>query len=139
MVTVREVKSDELIKKAKEELKGFAEITPPEWMKFAKSGVHRERPPLDKDFWYTRVASVLRRIYLNGPVGTSKLRSYYGGRRRRGHKPAHFRKASGNIIRKMLQQLEKAGLVDKDRKGRKVTAKGRKLMDKIAYEVAKHG
>jgi small subunit ribosomal protein S19e len=80
---------------------------------------------------------LLRRIYLDSPVGTERLRSYYGGRKKSGHKPAHFRKASGNIIRKILQQLEKAGFVEKSGKGRKLTSKGQKFLDRIAYEAGK--
>ncbi len=138
MVTVREVAADKLIEKLKEELKKIKEISPPEWSKFVKSGVHKERPPEQEDFWYIRAASILRRIYLDGPVGTERLRTYYGGRKRRGHKPAHFRKASGNIIRKILQQLEKAGLVEKTKKGRKITNKGQSFLDRIAFEVKKN-
>ena len=137
MVTAREVKSDKLVEKLKEELKKVSDISPPEWMKFVKSGPHRERPPQQPDFWYVRSASVLRRIYIDGPIGVSSLRSYYGGRRERGYKPAHFKKSSGNIIRKILQQLEKAGLISKGPKGRKITSNGQKLLDKVAYEVNK--
>jgi small subunit ribosomal protein S19e len=137
MVTVRDVPADKLINRLKEELKKFKEISPPHWAKFVKSGVHRERPPEQEDFWFIRAASILRRIYLNGPVGVSRLRSYYGGARKRGSRPRHFRKASGAIIRKILQQLEKVNLIEKNKRGRKVTAKGKKFLDKIAYEVRK--
>lgn len=137
MVTAREVPAEKLISKLKEELKKIKEIQPVEWSKFVKSGAHRERPPQQVDFWYVRAASLLRRIYLNGPVGTERLRSYYGGRRERGYKPAHFKKASGNIIRKILQQLEKAGFIEKVKKGRKITSKGQKFLDRAAYEASK--
>lgn len=138
MVTAREVPAQKLLERTKEELKKFEEIKPLPWSKFVKSGSHRERPPEQKDFWYIRTASILRRIYLNGPVGVERLRTYYGGRKRRGYKPAHFRKASGNIIRKILQQLEKAGLIQKANKGRKITPKGQKFLDNIAFEVSKN-
>lgn len=137
MVTAREVSASKLIAKLSEELKKIEEISPPDWISFVKSGSHRERPPQQKDFWYTRAAAVLRRIYLDGPVGVERLRVYYGGRKRRGHKPAHFRKSSGNIIRKILQQLEKVGFVEKVKKGRKITSKGQKFLDRIAYEVSR--
>ncbi len=138
MVTVRDVAADKLIGSLKEKLKQVKEIQPKEWSYFVKSGVHRERPPEQEDFWYIRAASLLRRIYLDGSVGTERLRSYFGGRKRRGHKPARFRKASGNMIRKILQQLETAGLVEKvNRKGRKITSKGQKLLNNTAYEVSK--
>jgi len=128
MITVKDVPADKLIGKLREELKQIKEIQPPEWSYFIKSGVHKERPPQQADFWYIRTASVLRRIYLNGPVGTERLRSYFGGRKQRGHKPARFRKASGSITRKILQQLEASGLVEKDKKGRRISSKGRKIL-----------
>ncbi|MEM7819053.1 MAG: 30S ribosomal protein S19e [Candidatus Aenigmatarchaeota archaeon] len=137
MVTVRDVEAQKLIEKLKEELKKFEEIKPPAWSFFVKSGVHKERPPEQEDFWFIRAASILRRLYLNGPVGVERLRTYYGGRKQRGTRPARFRKASGNIIRKILQQLEKAGLVEKDKKGRKLSRKGISFLDRIAYEVKK--
>lgn len=138
MVTVREVPADEFILKLKEELKKIKEIETPTWTMFVKSGAHKERPPEQEDFWYVRAAAVLRKIYLEGPVGVQRLRTCFGGRRRGGHAPAHFYKSSGSIIRKILQQLEKAGLIEKkkDKRGREITSKGRSFMNKVAYEVS---
>jgi small subunit ribosomal protein S19e len=138
MVTVQEVDHQDFINRLKEELKKIENIKEPSWMKFAKSGSHKERPPEQKDFWYIRAASILRRLYIDGPIGVDRLRTYYGGRKSRGTKPSKFRKASGNIIRKILQQLEGARLVEKAGKsGRKLTSNGRRLLDRIAYEVKK--
>ena len=137
MVTARDVPAAKLISKAKEELKKVSEIQPPAWMKFAKTGIHRERPPEQPDFWYIRSAAIMRKLYVNGPVGVSRLRTNYGGRRRRGYKPAISMRAAGNAIRKILQQLEKAGFAEKAKGGRKITAKGQKFLDKIAFEVSK--
>lgn len=139
MVSVREVDTQKFNSLLKEELKKIKEISQPAWSYFVKSGVHKERPPEQEDFWYIRSVAILRRLYLNGSVGVERLRSYFGGRKRRGHKPARFRKASGAIIRKILQQLEVAGLIEKNanKKGRKLSSQGRKLLDRIAYEVSK--
>jgi small subunit ribosomal protein S19e len=138
MVTVQEVDHQDFINRLKKELKKIENIKEPSWMKFAKSGSHKERPPEQKDFWYIRAASILRRLYIDGPIGVERLRTYYGGRKSRGTKPSKFRKASGNIIRKILQQLEGARLVEKAGKsGRKLTSNGRRLLDRIAYEVKK--
>ena len=139
MISPREVEPQKFVNALKEELKKVKEIAPLPWSQFVKSGMHRERIPQQDDFWYIRNASVLRRLYLDGSVGVERLRSYFGGKRRRGHKPAHFRKSSGSILRKILQQLETAGLVEKNpnKIGRKLTPAGKKLMDKIAYEVSK--
>src|SRR3989338_8491231 len=111
MTTMYDVEPQELIIKTAEELKKLPEIKAPAWAPFVKTGMHKERPPVDSDWWYVRVASVLRSIYRLGPVGVSKLRSKYGGRKNRGTKKEHFFRGSGSILRKSLQQLEKAGLV----------------------------
>ncbi|MGC8993572.1 MAG: 30S ribosomal protein S19e [Candidatus Aenigmatarchaeota archaeon] len=135
MVSVLEVPADKLIERLKEELKKFEKIKPPLWAKMVKSGAHKERPPEQEDFWYIRAASILRRIYIDGPVGVSRLRTYYGGRKRRGRRPARAYKAGGAIIRKILQQLEESNLVTKEKKGRVLTPFGRKFLDKIAGEI----
>ena len=139
MVSAREVDPQKFNNLLKEELKKVEGITPPVWSQFVKSGMHRERVPQQDNFWHVRSASVLRRLYIDNSVGVERLRSYFGGKKRRGHKPAHFRKSSGSIIRKIMQQLETAGLIEKNTNkiGRKLTPTGRKLLDKIAYEVSK--
>ncbi len=134
-----DVDSQELNSKAAEELKKVPEIKAPSWATFVKTGMHKERAPLDKDWWYFRIASVLRIVYRLGPVGVSKLRTKYGGKKNRGVKKEHFFRGSGNILRKSLQQLEKAGLVkfaEKGvHKGRIVTPKGKAFLDKIATQI----
>lgn len=143
MANVFDVKPSELIQKLGEELKKDSAIKAPTWAAFVKTGVSRERPPENPDWWYIRAAAVLRSVYFMGPIGVSKLRSKYGGRKNRGHKPEHFYKGSGAVIRKILQQLEKAGLVKqveiKKHKGRVITPKGQDLVDSVAAKVAKNG
>ena len=125
-----------LIKKVASYLKENKVIEPPPWAMFVKTGVHKERPPQDPDWWYIRAAAMMRKLYIKGPIGVSRLRKLYGGRHRRGHRPPKFARGSGAIIRKILQQLEAAGLVEKaDKKGRALTAKGRDLLDEAAAAI----
>ena len=115
-------------------LKKLDEFKTPEWALFVKSGTSRLRPPVDPDFWYIRSASILRQLYIRGVVGVGRLRVRYGSRKDRGTKPDEFRKASGKIIRVILQQAEAAGLVEKISKfqhGRRLTQKGRDFLDAI--------
>jgi len=133
---VKEVPADALIKLVGEELKQTKELEPPAWSHFVKTGNHKERPPEQPDWWYTRAASVMRRLYIDGPVGVSRLRTVYGGRKNLGQAPEHFRKAGGKIIRVVLQQLENAGLTVKiGGSGRKLTPKGREVLDRLAGQV----
>jgi len=124
---------DRLAKHLKEEVD---EITPPEWSLFARTGVHTQRPPTNPDWWFVRCASILRKIYVKGPIGIEKLRQEYGGRKDGGAKPEHARKGSGAIVRNALKQIQKAGLVKPQRtEGRIVTNKGRQLLDRLATEL----
>lgn len=138
---INDVYPNELIEKAAEELKKVEAIKQPAWASFAKTGVHKERPPVEKDWWYKRVAAVLRTVEILGPIGVSKLRAKYGGKQRRGHQPPHFKKGSGSVIRKVLQQLDKAGFtksVEKGvHKGRIITKEGKLFLNKIAEEIRK--
>ncbi|MGE5187498.1 MAG: 30S ribosomal protein S19e [Betaproteobacteria bacterium] len=114
------------------------EVQPLPWSTFAKTGTHVEKQPQNPNWWYTRTASILRKVYIHGPVGLENLRSDYGGRKNRGSKPNRVTKAGGSDIRKILQQLETAGLVQTTRpKGRVVTPKGRKLMQDVAGDLSK--
>lgn len=133
MASARDTNASELVKRTAEELKKV--MKQPEWSLYVKTGAGRDRPPAQQDWWYLRAASLLRRFYVDGPVGVSRLRSYYGGLHRRGHKPAHFKKASGKIIRVLLQDLEKLGYVqkvDKPIKGRKLSPGGQKFLNGVA-------
>ena len=107
-------------------------VNPPQWSEFVKTGVHTERPPESPDWWFTRAASVLRQVYMRGPIGVGKLRNWYGGRKKRGSRPERHYRAGGKIIRTCLQQLEGAGFIAKEGAGRKITAKGQSVIDKAA-------
>jgi len=139
MATIYDVDASELIKKAASDLKKIDSIKEPNWAKFVKTSAGRERPPAENDWWFTRAASILRKVYVLGPIGVNKLKIKYGGKKNRGHKPEKFYPGSGNIIRKILQQLEKAELIKYAEKGvhkgRVITPKGKKFLDKIANEI----
>ncbi len=138
MVTVTEVPADRFIEKLASYLKDrIVELRPPTWAYMAKTGANREKPPEDPNWWYYRAASILRKLYIRGkPVGIERLRTVYGGRKNRGVRPEHFRKGSGSIVREILQQLERAGLVRKiPGKGRVLSPAGYSLLDHIAFEV----
>lgn len=133
MPTAYDIPANVLIRRLAQDLKNRKEIEPPEWAEYSKTGSHRERAPDDPDWWYTRCASIMRKVYMRGPIGTEKLRIAYGGRKKRGTKPNRFQKGSGNIIRTALQQLERAGFVEKDEKrGRVMTPVGRAYIDKVS-------
>jgi small subunit ribosomal protein S19e len=135
MTTVYDVPADRFIRTLAEELKSKPEIVPPDWAAFAKTGVHKEMPPEDPDWWFVRVASIMRRVYIDGPIGVERMRTFYGGKKDRGSKPNKFRKGSGSILRKSLQQLEAAGFIQHDKTGRRVSPEGASFMDGVANKI----
>lgn len=133
-MSIYDIDNREFNKKLTNELKKIPEFEIPQWMYFVKSSVSKERPPHEEDFWYIRAASILKQIYLRKTVGVNRLKIRYGGRKSRGVKPSRFRKGSGKIVRVILQQAEKAGLLEKSiqkSKGRQLTEKGKKLLENI--------
>lgn len=138
MVRVQDVPADELIEALAEHLKKVPEVEPPGWAPYVKTGSHTERPPQRSDWWYTRAASLLRKVYLQGPIGIQQLESAYGGSKAVAYFPKHHRDAGGSIIRNVLKELEQAELVTKQgTKGRTLTPKGVALLDKISKDVFK--
>jgi len=131
------VSKQDLIQGLAQELRSVLEK--PEWAGFVKTGMHKERPPADPDWWYTRGASILLKVEKLGPIGISKLRTHYGGTKNRGVKPDRFYKGSGNIIRKVFQQLERAGLLKQEaragHKGRIITPKASSLIAHTAKKL----
>jgi len=137
MAKVFDVPADDLISKLSDQLKKDKKINPPTWASYVKTGTHAEKIPQNRDWWYTRCASLVRKVYLHGPIGISDLKSYYGGRKRIGYNLDHHKDAGGAIIRNALQQLEASGYVEKKSKGRSISSEGMKRVDRLATEIFK--
>ncbi|MFT4310770.1 MAG: 30S ribosomal protein S19e [Candidatus Woesearchaeota archaeon] len=134
MVSFRDKNPMQLNNEVADKLKQIEHIKAPQWAAFVKTGGDKTRPPVNPEWWYNRCAAILVSVATLGPIGVNKLRVKYGGKKRRGHKPAEFTKASGNIIRKALQQLEAAKLIEQkviqNHKGRVLTSAGQSLLNK---------
>ena len=138
MTTVFDVPPKELIDAVAKKLQNDNTIIVPDANTFSRTGVNKENPPMEKNWWHTRCASILRKIYINNAVGIEHLRAEYGGKRDRGSKPYKARSGSGSIVRRALQQLEKTGYVRKIKgKGRVLTPKGKSFLDNTSHEVMK--
>jgi len=136
MTTVYDVPAAELIAKVGTKLKENEHITFPEWAIFVKTGTHREKEPEDKDWWFTRLAAILRKIYMNNGIGTERLSAEFGGPKDRGSKPNKAVRGSRSIARKAMVQLEQAGYVEiRKGVGRVITPAGRSFLDNTSREV----
>lgn len=88
----------------------------------------------DKTRYYVRAAAVARHIYLRKTLGVNRLRKVHGSAKNRGNRPSHHVDASGSVDRKVLQSLEKIGVLehDEDKGGRRITEGGQRDLDRIA-------
>lgn len=135
MAKAYDVPADVLISRLADVLKN-ENIERPDWAAYVKTGSHVQRPPQDKEWWYTRCASVFRKIYLHGPIGINDLRIEYGGSKAVGYALSHHRDAGGSVIRHAIQGLEKLGYVEKvEGKGRVVSHQGMKKLDRLASDI----
>jgi small subunit ribosomal protein S19e len=137
MASIYDVEPIKLIEALTKEFEKNKELAMPDWAQFVKTGAHVERPPAQANWWQIRAAALLRTVYKDGPVGVSKLRTKYGGRKNRGVKPHRLYRAGGKIIRTILQQLENAGYVKKAEKGkgRIITSQGQAILDNTANQL----
>ncbi|ELZ29714.1 30S ribosomal protein S19e [Halosimplex carlsbadense 2-9-1] len=140
MTTLYDVPAEDLNEAVAERLDEEADVQEPDWLKFAKTGVGRELPPEQEDFWQLRAASLLRKVAVDGPTGVGALRTAYGGTKQGSNRyvvrPNQTTDGSGKIVRRALQQLEEAGYVQTaEGEGRRITAEGQSLLDDVAGEV----
>jgi small subunit ribosomal protein S19e len=134
MPNVYETKASAVIAAAAQELKG--KVKKPAYIGFVKSSAGRERMPVSPDFWYVRCASILRKVYIKGPIGVSRLRTWYGNKKEHVIHRKHYVKAGGSIIRDALTELEKLNYVKTTKAGRIITPQGRSFLDKICNETS---
>ncbi|ROT42043.1 ribosomal protein S19e [Sodiomyces alkalinus F11] len=137
-VTVRDVDAQKFITSYAAFLKRQGKLPIPGWVDIVKTGHGKELPPQDIDWFYVRAASVARQVYLRKSVGVGRLRKVHGSAKNRGVRPSHHADASGSVDRKVLQALEKIGVVEQNEEkgGRRITESGQRDLDRIAQTTA---
>ena len=92
------------------------------------------------------MAAVARKVYLRPRIGVGALAHWFGGAKNRGAAPQRFQKAARGVLRHVLMQLEKNGIVEtvvmendngqKVSAGRAITSAGLRELDRIARSLA---
>ena len=138
MATAYDAPAEKLIPTVAQDLRTQIGLEMPAWASLVKTGAHNERIPENEDWWWFRAASILRKLYIRGPIGVQRFRVLYGGRKNKGVKPEKFYPAGGKIIRTILKEFDRIGFTEKiDKKGRRITPKGQAYLDKIATGILK--
>ncbi|KAI0196471.1 40S ribosomal protein S19 [Astrocystis sublimbata] len=137
-ISVRDVDAHKFIATYSQFLKRQGKLAVPGWVDTVKTGVSRELPPQSEDWFYVRAAAVARHVYMRKTVGVGRLRKTHGTAKNRGTRPSHHVNASGSVDRKVLQALEKIGVVeiDEEKGGRRITQSGQRDLDRIAQTCA---
>ncbi|KAI9884892.1 MAG: 40S ribosomal protein S19 [Watsoniomyces obsoletus] len=133
-IGVRDVDAQKFIEAYAAFLKRQGKLPVPGWVDTVKTGHGKELPPQSIDWFYVRAASVARHVYLRKTVGVGRLRKVHGSQKNRGSRPSHHVNASGSVDRKVMQALEKIGVLeqDEDKGGRRITQSGQRDLDRIA-------
>ena len=127
-------------------LKKSGKVTLPKDVDVIKTGVRKELAPYDPDWYYIRMAAIARRVYIRGGLGAGGLARVFGGANRKSCMPQHFEKDAQGLIRHILIQLEKNGVVEtivlqhtsgsKVTAGRNISSKGKRELDRVARSIA---
>ncbi|OAL71087.1 40S ribosomal protein S19 [Trichophyton violaceum] len=133
-ITVRDVDAQKFVEAYSAFLKRQGKFPIPGWVDTVKTSNSKELPPQSIDWYYVRAAAVARHIYMRKTVGVGSLRKVHGGRKNRGSAPSHHVDASGSVDRKIMQSLEKIGVLEQDEEkgGRRITQSGQRDLDRIA-------
>tara|TARA_B100000073_G_C23698125_1_gene559188 strand:- start:56 stop:526 length:471 start_codon:yes stop_codon:yes gene_type:complete len=142
MTTYYDVPADQLISSLSSKLKETGAVTPPEWTYYVKTGTHKERPPVQDDWWFIRSAAIFRKVAIKGPIGTNRMSQEFGGSKNRGVKRNKAVSGSRNITRKILQQLSDSNLIMNSmnstgtvNRGKILSPSGQSLIDSVANDV----
>ncbi|KAK7479427.1 hypothetical protein BaRGS_00029344 [Batillaria attramentaria] len=136
-ISVKDVNQHDFTKALAAFLKKSGKLKVPEWSDIVKLGNFKELAPYDEDWFYTRAASTCRHLYIRSPAGVGSFTKIYGAKKSNGTCPSHSARASRSVARRVLQALEGLKMVEKDPNsgGRKLTAAGRRDLDRIASQI----
>merc|ERR1711862_62252 len=84
-------------------LKKSGKVKLPEWVDMVKTNVAKELAPYDEDWYYVRLASMARHIYVRSPVGVTTACKIYGVRRNNGSSPSHWRQDPEALLGKLCR------------------------------------
>lgn len=133
--TVKDVAAQSFIQAYANHLKKRGKFQVPKWADLVKTGCGKSLAPMDPDWLFIRAAAMLRHLYLRPNCGIGAFRKVFSCKASKKCIPGHTSKASGKIIRYILQQFEAMGLVVSHAdNGRRLTKVGQKELDVIARQ-----
>ncbi|KAL6627912.1 40S ribosomal protein S19-A [Neocallimastix sp. 'constans'] len=139
-ITVRDINSQIFVKAYATHLKNSGKMTSPKYVDRRMTSV-KKYSINENDLYYIKAASIARHFYLRSNVSIGSLYKSYGGSSRHSiHSTSSLSynptTDSGNTIRKIIENLEVMGILEKDYYGgRRLSQKGRKSLDSEAIQI----
>ncbi|ORX55947.1 ribosomal protein S19e [Piromyces finnis] len=141
-ITVKDINSQVFVKAYAAHLKESGEMISPKYVDRRKTSI-KQYSFNDNDLYFIKAASVARHFYFRSNVGMGGLcKSNNGLSRNSLHSsnPLSYNpnSSSGNTVRKIIQSFEEMGILEKDYYGgRRLSQKGRKSLDSVAFQIFK--
>ena len=128
----------EFFKLCEKEIFEKMNISIPKWINYVKTGVGKERIPDSINFGKIRLFSIFRKLGKEKTMGIKKLSKKYSHKKNRGVKKNIKRNGGRKILRVLCNILEEKKLITKNKKGRKITEFGKKILNKILEKWVKN-
>merc|ERR1712017_33910 len=88
-VTLKDVPANDFIAAYADFLKRTNKIELPKWVDIVKTGHYHELSPYDEDWFYTRAAAIVRKLYIRPRLGAARMAKLFGGKERNGSSRKH--------------------------------------------------
>lgn len=137
MEGVYRVKADPLIDGIRENLQNNQSITLPKDYVFIKTSHGKEFSPEDSNWFYIRMASIVRYAMCKGTVSLKGLCRKYSCRKNAGVRPSRYAKGSEFVIESAIEELKKIGWFSFDNKKDILTPKAKEILSEIMEKINK--
>ncbi|AFM99424.1 ribosomal protein S19 [Encephalitozoon hellem] len=131
---IYEVRPEKFNEALKSYLKSTNMVVPLQDYDIMKTGTGKEQAPIEDDWYFTRMASIVRQISIKGAVTPEFLAKRYGTRKNRGCRPSKYVNAFPEIGISVLENLKNMGWINEHSKDM-LTEKGRTVVKEIIEKV----
>lgn len=135
MDSVFEVQAVPLLKAIADTLKKNPDVKLPENHDIIKTGSGRKNAPHEPDWFYVRMAAIIRQVMCKGKISLSGLSYRFGNRKNRGVRPSKFARGSKFVIASAIAQLEAIGWIQFNNSDSILTETGKEVLGELIEKV----
>lgn len=129
------VKAAPLIEAIKETLKSKNDIKLPENYDLIKTSHGKQYSPEDPNWFYVRMASIVRTVMCKGSVSLKTLARKHSCRKNGGVRPSRYAKASDFVNASAVEQLIKIGWFNFQSKNDILTSNAKEVLGEIIEKI----